>query len=138
MFARDSRNLWLTLAGLAITAAYLFPVYWMYVSGFKTSGEIYARPPTLFPRAPSLAAFIHVLGRENMGRALWNSFVIAGGPLICPLRNLVGVPTGRADFIITVDYGVAWIPIKFRKDFRFFSEIAKDGDVRWFKRPVGN
>ncbi len=79
MFDRDSRNPWLTLAGVAIAAAYLFPVYWMYVSGFKTSGEIYARPPTLFPREPSLTAFIHVLGRENIGRALWNSFVIAGG-----------------------------------------------------------
>jgi multiple sugar transport system permease protein len=58
---------------------YLFPVYWMYVSGFKTGTEIFARPPTLVPREPTLAAFAWILTRDDVGRYLWNSTVIAGG-----------------------------------------------------------
>ena len=58
-------------------ALYLFPIYWMFVSGLKNSAEIFANPPTLFPRAPSLAAFEYVFVRENVLRYLRNSLAIA-------------------------------------------------------------
>ena len=29
---------------------YLFPVYWMFISGLKTSAEIFADPPSMVPR----------------------------------------------------------------------------------------
>lgn len=51
----------------------------MVISGLKTSGEIFAIPPTFFPKAPTLASYRAVLERENVGRYLVNSFVIAGG-----------------------------------------------------------
>ena len=47
------------------------------ISGLKNSAEIFANPPTLFPRAPSLAAFEYVFGRENVLRYLRNSLTIA-------------------------------------------------------------
>lgn len=65
--------------GVAAAALYLFPVYWMYISGMKTSAEIFSIPPTFIPRAPSLNSFKAVLERENVLRYLVNSFVIAGG-----------------------------------------------------------
>jgi multiple sugar transport system permease protein len=77
--ARDDRNWWLTLAAVALAALYLFPVYWMYASGFKLPGEIARRPPTLWPEAPSFAAYAYIFEREHVGRALWNSVAIAGG-----------------------------------------------------------
>ena len=49
----------------------------MIVSGLKTSAEIFANPPTLFPRAPTLAAFEYVFVRENVLRYLRNSLAIA-------------------------------------------------------------
>jgi len=49
----------------------------MFVSGLKNSAEIFANPPTLFPRAPSLAAFEHVFAREDVLRYLRNSLAIA-------------------------------------------------------------
>ena len=67
----------LTLIAVAGVALYLFPIYWMFVSGLKDSAEIFANPPTLFPRAPSLAAFQHVFARENVLRYLRNSLAIA-------------------------------------------------------------
>jgi multiple sugar transport system permease protein len=67
----------LTLIAVTGVALYLFPIYWMFVSGLKTSAEIFANPPTLFPRAPSLAAFDYVFARENVLRYLRNSVAIA-------------------------------------------------------------
>ena len=67
----------LTLIAVAGVALYLFPIYWMFISGLKNSAEIFANPPTLFPRAPSLAAFQHVFARENVLRYLRNSLAIA-------------------------------------------------------------
>ena len=67
----------LTAIGLLIAALYLFPIYWMYISGFKLSGEIFSRPPTFFPENPSLSAFEYIFDRENVVRYIRNSFIIA-------------------------------------------------------------
>lgn len=58
-------------------ALYLFPIYWMFTSGLKTSAEIFAKPPTLFPSHPTLESFHYVFVRENIGRYLRNSLAIA-------------------------------------------------------------
>jgi multiple sugar transport system permease protein len=66
-----------TAVGGAFVLVYLFPIYWMFISGFKTSAEIFAKPPTFFPRAPSLDAFEYIFFRENVLRYLRNSLIIA-------------------------------------------------------------
>lgn len=63
--------------GLALVLAYLFPVYWMLVSGLKTSAEIFANPPTFFPAHPTFAAYQHVFEFENVARYMRNSLAIA-------------------------------------------------------------
>ncbi|MBV9539310.1 MAG: carbohydrate ABC transporter permease [Acidisphaera sp.] len=65
------------LVACAAVALYLFPLYWMFVSGFKTPTEIVANPPTLFPATPTLDAFRYVILQENLLRYLWNSVAIA-------------------------------------------------------------
>jgi multiple sugar transport system permease protein len=68
---------WPTLvAGLGV-ALYLFPIYWMLISGFKTQAEVFSDPPTFIPRAPTLEAFHFVILRENLLRYLRNSLMIA-------------------------------------------------------------
>ena len=66
-----------TAVGVMGVAVYLFPIYWMVTSGLKSSAEIFATPPTLFPQQPSFAAFAHVFARENVLRYLGNSLSIA-------------------------------------------------------------
>jgi multiple sugar transport system permease protein len=68
---------WPSLIAAAAVALYLFPLYWMLVSGFKTPAEIVANPPTLFPRTLSLDAFRNVVLQENVLRYLRNSITIA-------------------------------------------------------------
>ena len=66
-----------TLIGVVGVAIYLFPVYWMFISGLKNSAEIFAKPPTFIPANPSLDAFVYVFARENILRYLRNSLTIA-------------------------------------------------------------
>jgi multiple sugar transport system permease protein len=64
--------------GAAITALYLFPIYWMYASSLKSPAELFQSPPTLFPNAIDLAAYTWIFTRENVPRYLANSFLLAG------------------------------------------------------------
>lgn len=67
----------MTACALVIAGAYLFPVYWMVVSALKTSVEVNAPVPTLYPHAPTLDAFRWIFERENMFGYLGNSLLIA-------------------------------------------------------------
>jgi multiple sugar transport system permease protein len=67
----------LSMIGALCVVVYLFPIYWMFVSGFKTTAEIFANPPTLVPREPTLDSFRFVFERENVLRYLRNSLMIA-------------------------------------------------------------
>ena len=75
----------LTALGICLAGVYLFPVYWMVISGLKSSSEIFSIPPTFFPMAPSLASYRWVLERENVLRYLFNSFIVAGGSTVLTL-----------------------------------------------------
>jgi multiple sugar transport system permease protein len=69
---------WLCCAiGVVCVIGYLFPVYWMFISGLKTSAEIFAAPPTMVPNHPTLAAFRYVFESENVARYMRNSLAIA-------------------------------------------------------------
>jgi multiple sugar transport system permease protein len=74
-----SRGMRLLCSAIAVAAVtcYLFPVYWMFVSGLKTSAEIFANPPSLLPDHPTLAAFRYVFISENVARYMRNSLAIA-------------------------------------------------------------
>jgi multiple sugar transport system permease protein len=67
----------LFLIGVLIAAVYLFPVYWMFASAFKTQAELFATPPTLVPKEASLGAFRWIFERENMFLYIQNSFIIS-------------------------------------------------------------
>ena len=75
--SRRSRRVAFSVLGFAGAAIYLFPIYWMLISGFKSSAEIFANPPTFFPRSPNLDAFHSVFVQENIARYLVNSVIIA-------------------------------------------------------------
>ena len=84
------RKTLLVAVASAISALYLFPVYWMYVSALKVSDELNANPPTLIPHAPTLAAFRWIFEREDVGRYMLNSFVLAASVTILTLLLATG------------------------------------------------
>ena len=74
-----SRGLGWLLCAIAVlgVACYLFPVYWMLISGLKTSAQIFANPPSLIPIHATLDAYRHVFEHENVARYMRNSLAIA-------------------------------------------------------------
>lgn len=64
---------------LLMTAICLFPVLWAALSGFKEPREIYAIPPTLFPKNISLKKIVDTCKEVNIFKYFKNSlFLIAG------------------------------------------------------------
>ncbi len=55
------RKALLVLVAVMITAVFLFPVYWMVITSFKEPGEIFAYPPTFFPKSFSLRGYVYQL-----------------------------------------------------------------------------
>ena len=78
-------------AALVLVGAYLFPLYWMYVTALKTQSEIFRSPPSFWPHHLH-AAFVRVFVDHAMAHYLWNTTLIAGGTTL--LTVLLG--TGGA------------------------------------------
>src|SRR5579871_3805195 len=74
-----ARRLGWLLCGIGAlgVACYLFPVYWMLISGLKTSAQIFANPPSLIPIHATLDAYRHVFEHENVARYMRNRLAIA-------------------------------------------------------------
>lgn len=80
----------LTGLGVLIASFYLFPVYWMVSSALKTSYEVNAAIPTLWPHEPTLAAFRWIFERENVARYLSNSLIVSVGTTTLTLALATG------------------------------------------------
>jgi len=77
--SRNSRKRHALFAiALVLTLLYLFPLYWMFITAFKTNPELFQLPPTFWPNNP-VSNIARVFHDYAMGRNLWNSLVIASG-----------------------------------------------------------
>lgn len=71
-----------TVAAVIFTLIYLFPLYWMVITSFKTKEEIFSAVPTFWPSSFSLDAYITqftVHDGISMFSYLKNSLIIAVG-----------------------------------------------------------
>jgi multiple sugar transport system permease protein len=73
----SGRKALLATAILLVAVASAFPLAWMVLSSLKTPAETMQVPPVWIPRTPSFEAYEKVAGVINLGRSMWNSFVIA-------------------------------------------------------------
>ena len=56
----------------------VFPVFFMLLTSFKTSSEFLRLPPTLFPRAATLANYPYLFRQMRYFTALRNTVLVAG------------------------------------------------------------
>lgn len=61
----------------------LLPVLWVSLSGFKSIEELYAIPPTLFPKELKLSRIAEVWGLANVGKYFKNSVILIIGCWAC-------------------------------------------------------
>lgn len=68
-----------TLYGIMVVLAvpFLFPTWWMVTSSFKPVAEIFAFPPSLFPKHFDLTAYGRVFELQPFARQYFNSLYIA-------------------------------------------------------------
>jgi len=99
------RSWWMLLAALVITALYVFPLYWMYVTSLKTGSEIFANPPTFWPNVPNPGVYPEVWRKLNMASFMWNSFVIASGV------TAITVVLGTGCAYVLARYRNRWIDV---------------------------
>jgi len=63
-------------AASALTLAFMFPIYWLFMISFKTPEEIYSFPPKWYPSHLNFDNYA-VLFRDGDAVTVWNSLVVA-------------------------------------------------------------
>lgn len=96
------------LGALAILCVYLFPLYWLFANSLKSNVEIFANPPTLWPRTLHLRNYVAVFTdpSTNLIRAFFNS--VQSALYTTLFTMLLAVPAA---------YGLARFKIQFGKLF---------------------
>lgn len=80
-----------TIIATLFVLVYLFPVYWMVATSFKSSGDIFLIPPKLFPIPPDLTSYNEdVLHNPTLLNVFLNSVIISIGTMLLTL--LLGIP----------------------------------------------
>jgi len=75
----------LTLAIIGFALVFLFPLYWMAVSGFKSASEVLQSPPTLIPHHWDLGNYSKAWSEFDLGRFILNTAYYALGALLLQL-----------------------------------------------------
>ncbi|WGG49283.1 carbohydrate ABC transporter permease [Rugamonas sp. DEMB1] len=89
---------YLVLGALAVVC--VFPFWWTLVTALSTEGNIFAFPPTFWPRAPSLENFAEVLRAIPLWSFLRNSVFIAACTVFWKLTlcSMAAYPLARLRF----------------------------------------
>jgi cellobiose transport system permease protein len=70
---------WLTYTTLGVTAVlFLAPFYYMVVAASRPMAEMNTFPPPLLPGDDLVTNVATAIDQQNIGLALWNSFVVSG------------------------------------------------------------
>ena len=67
--------------GIVVSLISIFPLYWMFVSSFKSQSEILLSVPTFWPREWHFENYIHVFNRANFGQYYLNTLALTVGIL---------------------------------------------------------
>ncbi len=77
MKRRGRGSLWVKVIAIVLVVIWLIPIIWTFFSSFKTMGEIYSFPPTLFPHKISLNGYISIFRDLNFSRIVGNTLFVA-------------------------------------------------------------
>jgi multiple sugar transport system permease protein len=98
------KRLGMNLIALAIAVTFLFPLYWILISTFKTDVEIFDKNISFWPRVVTVTPWVTQLGDKEFLASLFNSFAIASCNMV--LSTVLG---------LTAAYGLARFNIPFKR-----------------------
>lgn len=97
----NNANKWLIgLLGWLVALVLFFPIFWMFITSFKTEVAAVSTPPWLFFR-PTFENYVAVQERAAYFNFAWNSVIVSVGSTLGAL--LLGVPAA---------YAMAFFPTK--------------------------
>jgi ABC-type glycerol-3-phosphate transport system permease component len=91
---RTLGRIYLYLSVIVLMVVVAFPLFWMIGSSFKPKTELYAFPPTFFPRVFTLDNYIELLTHTSFLTYFKNSLIVAGGSTL--LSMVIGSCGGYA------------------------------------------
>ena len=71
----------LTVVIVAFTLAFIGPLYFLFSDGLKSTQEVIATPPTLYPHHVYPSTYVQAWDRLDMARLMWNTLYYAFGAL---------------------------------------------------------
>src|ERR1700729_1869191 len=71
----------LTVVIVAFTLAFIGPLYFLFTDGLKSTQEVIASPPTLYPHHVHPSTYAQAWARLDMARLMWNTLYYAFGAL---------------------------------------------------------
>jgi multiple sugar transport system permease protein len=71
----------LALVIVVFTLVFIGPMYFLFTDGLKSTQEVIATPPTLYPHHPHLSSYIDSWNLLDVARMLWNTVYYAFGAL---------------------------------------------------------
>ncbi len=95
-----TKNLILNVLAILIAIFFLFPLYWIIITSFKTETEIFQLHPTLFPHDFTTDAYVSQFagGDYNLLKGFFNSIVVAIPTMIISVILSVPAAYGLAVF----------------------------------------
>ena len=100
-----------------LALAVILPICWALFGAFKSPSDLFAYPPTIWPRSATLQNFIDLFTRLDFGRYIWNSVFVAFWTVLLTLffGGLAGYALSRWDFryrdvLLVVLLGLQLIP----------------------------
>ncbi|WP_428377930.1 carbohydrate ABC transporter permease [Lichenicoccus sp.] len=84
-----AKKIGIALLGWGIAIIMFFPIFWMFITGFKTEVDAVSTPPHLFFH-PTLSSYVEVQSRANYWHFAMNSVVISVGGTVLAL--LLAIP----------------------------------------------
>ncbi len=98
------KRLGMNLIAVIVAITFLFPLYWILISTFKTDVEIFDKNISFWPRVFTFTPWVTQLGDKEFLASLFNSFAIASCNMV--VSTLLG---------LTAAYGLARFNIPFKK-----------------------
>src|SRR5580700_7667722 len=75
----------LTLVIVAFTLIFIGPMYFLFTDGLKSTQEVIATPPTLYPHHLYPGTYQQAFDRLDIARLMWNTVYYAVGALVLQL-----------------------------------------------------
>ena len=89
LFRKSAGNVIRYTAAIVISLVAIFPLYWMFVSSFKSQSEILLSVPTFWPREWHIENYVNVFNRARFGLYYFNTFTMTAG--ILALQVVTGI-----------------------------------------------